>query len=111
MREEKKTLKSNTNLNSSEVGSSKVFTEEINTNIRVHSYRPDLFKKLRDLDNISDALIMSSTHPEFNQFQIFKQDVGADQGTGGSSGSFFFFTEDKEFIIKTINKSEATLMV
>jgi len=31
---------------------------------------------------------------------------GQKAGEGGKSGSFFFFTEDKNFMIKTIRKSE-----
>lgn len=29
-----------------------------------------------------------------------------DHGKGGNSGSFFFFTEDNKFIIKTVNSRE-----
>ena len=32
-------------------------------------------------------------------------------GNGGKSGSFFFFTEDKQFIIKTMSKKEKNILM
>lgn len=53
---------------------------------------------------------MKSVNPSYNKMQIFKSNQSKD-GSGGSSGSFFFFTEDKQFIIKTITTQEKkTLM-
>ena len=42
-----------------------------------------------------------SLSPEANRDQVFKAGEGA-----GRSGSFFFFSHDNKFIIKTISKSE-----
>ena len=36
---------------------------------------------------------------------------GQKQGQGGASGSFFFFTQDKQYIIKTIGESEKTALL
>jgi 1-phosphatidylinositol-4-phosphate 5-kinase len=43
---------------------------------------------------------------EKNKKQIFKTNSNEDHGNGGKSGSFFFFTEDKEFIIKSMTTKE-----
>jgi len=53
------------------------------------------------LFNIDLGIIESSLLPEKNREQVFH----AGEGTG-KSGSFFFFSHDKRFIIKTITKSE-----
>ena len=42
-----------------------------------------------------------SLSPDANREQVFKAGEGA-----GRSGSFFFFSHDNKFIIKTISKSE-----
>ena len=36
--------------------------------------------------------------------------MGSSTNTGGASGSFFFFTEDKKYIVKTMPKSELDLL-
>jgi 1-phosphatidylinositol-4-phosphate 5-kinase len=38
--------------------------------------------------------------------QIFKTNRDEKHGSGGKSGSFFFFTEDRKFIIKTMTSKE-----
>jgi hypothetical protein len=49
--------------------------------------------------------------PESNKMQIFKASNNESHGSGGKSGSFFFFTEDRRFIVKTMTKLEkANLM-
>jgi 1-phosphatidylinositol-4-phosphate 5-kinase len=49
---------------------------------------------------------MKSVKAENNKMQIFKTNNYQKHGTGGKSGSFFFFTEDKKFIIKSLTKKE-----
>ena len=53
---------------------------------------------------------MHSIDPLNNINQIFetyqKTREGASTNTGGNSGSFFFFTEDKKYIVKTISLKE-----
>ena len=44
--------------------------------------------------------------PENNRDQVFKAGSGS-----GKSGSFFFMTHDKRFMIKTIKKSELDIMI
>jgi len=43
----------------------------------------------------------SSLSPKFNRDMVFKAGEGA-----GRSGSFFFFSHDRKFIIKTMTKEE-----
>ena len=46
-------------------------------------------------------IVKQSLSPKFNREQVFKAGEGA-----GSSGSFFFFSHDRKFIIKTMTSSE-----
>lgn len=60
-----------------------------------------------DLFNIDIGIIETSLLPKKNREQVFHAGEGS-----GKSGSFFFFSHDKRFIIKTITKSELdTLLV
>ena len=47
--------------------------------------------------------------------QIFKSNKltsnAEDSNIGGRSGSFFFFSEDRQYIVKTISASEKNVMV
>jgi hypothetical protein len=47
------------------------------------------------MDNISEFDIMKSVKPQSNKMQIFKTNRNQSHGSGGKSGSFFFFTEDR----------------
>ena len=63
-------------------------------------YCPKIFKYLRRIDEIDD-IICNSLNPKKNEENIKKM-----KESQGKSGSFFFFTYDNQFIIKTINKGE-----
>ena len=63
-------------------------------------YCPKIFKYLRRIDEIDDK-ICNSLNPKKNEENIKKM-----KESQGKSGSFFFFTYDNQFIIKTINKGE-----
>lgn len=52
-----------------------------------------------------DSLI-ESLSPKFNKDSVFKSGEGA-----GQSGSFFFFSHNKKYIIKTMTSSELTLFL
>ena len=69
----------------------------INEDIYVTEYAPDVFAFLRSLDNIDNDIIKESLSPDKNRDMVFK--AGESQG---KSGSFFFFSHDKKFIIKTM---------
>lgn len=51
-------------------------------------------------------LLHSSLSPKFNRESVFKAGEGA-----GRSGSFFFFSHDRKFIIKTISIEERDLFL
>ena len=51
-------------------------------------------------------MLHASLSPKFNRDMVFKAGTGA-----GRSGSFFFFSHDKKFIIKTMTKSEMKVML
>jgi hypothetical protein len=44
--------------------------------------------------------------PSNNRESIFKTNQNQNSNDGGSSGSFFFFSQDKQFIVKTISFKE-----
>jgi len=73
----------------------------INEDIVVEEYAPDVFAHLRAMDGIDKNLIKSSLSPKFNRDMVFK--AGESQG---KSGSFFFFSHDKNFIIKTMTPND-----
>lgn len=73
----------------------------LKSNVRVIFHRRDLFMETFK-DYFSDyELLEKSLSPEYNRDQVFKAGEGA-----GRSGSFFFFSHDNKFIIKTISKGE-----
>jgi len=74
---------------------------EINSETKVIELAPKVFSRIRELDDISNQDIQNSLDPSLNTKQIFS----AGEGTG-KSGSFFFFSFDKRFIIKTMNIGE-----
>ena len=51
-------------------------------------------------------MLHASLSPKFNRDMVFKAGTGA-----GRSGSFFFFSHDKKFIIKTMTSSELKVMM
>jgi hypothetical protein len=83
----------------------KVVEEEedliINEDIKVIEFAPDIFTFLRRIDNVDHESILKSLHPDFNRESVFR--AGESQG---KSGSFFFFSHDKNFIIKTMTDSD-----
>lgn len=84
----------------------KVAHEDIEIDAKVYSFAPRVFRFIRAIDNISEYDIMMSVKPQLNKLQIFKSNQNQSHDDGGKSGSFFFFTEDKKFIIKTMTNSE-----
>jgi len=60
-----------------------------------------VFRELRQTDGISHEDVIRSLSPEANQKAI----ASAGEGSG-KSGSFFFFSHDSKFIIKTMTEGE-----
>ena len=62
---------------------------------------PNIFAFLRHIDNINHDDILKSLNPESNRDMVFKAGEGS-----GKSGSFFFFSYDKKYIIKTMTEGD-----
>lgn len=73
----------------------------LNEDVEVIEYAPDVFAFLRAMDGYNNDNIKRSLHPDNNKKSVFK--AGESQG---KSGSFFFFSEDEKFIIKTMTESD-----
>lgn len=78
----------------------------INEEVRTTEYAPAIFEAIRKMDNITDAMIQRSLNTEPNRSQVFKAKESA-----GKSGSFFFFSYDKKFLLKTMNDNEMKVFV
>ena len=73
----------------------------INEDIEVTEYAPDVFAFLRIMDGYDNKILRESLDPEENRSMVFK--AGESQG---KSGSFFFFSKDQRFIIKTMTDDD-----
>lgn len=72
----------------------------------VTEYAPDVFAYLRNMDfpqsdYNAEEIFKQSLNPEDNKDMVFK--AGESQG---KSGSFFFFSKDMKFIIKSMTDSD-----
>ena len=63
--------------------------------VTFHKYK--LFQKIHERAGLSLETLHQSLHPNFNHNTVFNAGEGA-----GRSGSFFFFSHDNRFIIKTL---------
>ena len=66
-------------------------------------YAPKIFAYLRQLDQVSERMIINSMLPMNNKSGI--------KETEGKGGSFFINSDDYEFIMKTITESEFKILV
>lgn len=73
----------------------------INKPVSVEGHFMDEFAELRKKDGISNEKLLKSLDPEQNQSSVFKAGEAS-----GASGSFFFFSFDKQFIVKTMTEEE-----
>lgn len=62
------------------------------------AHHPDKFEIIRKLDNVTKYDLGHSFAIDTNRKAVFKAGQGA-----GKSGSFFFFSYDNRFIIKTLS--------
>ncbi len=76
----------------------------INEEVLCKEYAPSIFAAIRKMDGITTNMIQKSLHTELNRLQVFKAKESA-----GKSGSFFFFSYDKKFLLKTMNENELTV--
>ena len=61
---------------------------------------------MKDLDSVTKYDINTSLAMEQNRDSIFRSGEGA-----GKSGSFFFFSQDNKFLIKTATDGEKNLLI
>jgi hypothetical protein len=73
----------------------------IREDISVKELAPKIFSIIRNREDITNDNIKNSLSPELNRDMVFKAGEGQ-----GKSGSFFFFSHDRKFIIKTMNEDE-----
>jgi hypothetical protein len=75
--------------------------------VEVTYHRLDLFKEMfKEYFGSQLANFHESLSPKFNRDMVFKAGEGA-----GRSGSFFFFSHDRKFIIKTMTEQELDLFL
>lgn len=72
----------------------------------IEEYCPDVFQELRSNECINIEDLIASLNPEENKESMLKI-----KESSGKSGSFFFFSNDKKFIIKTVKEEELKTML
>ena len=70
------------------------------------SYEDKKFARLMELDSISPQEMMKSLSLDDNRNMVFQAGEGA-----GKSGSFFFFSHDNRFLIKTLKGKEKKILL
>jgi len=78
----------------------------LNKPVIVIAYYCQNFAKLREQDGITEDIIKLSLCPTFNRTNVFKAGEAS-----GASGSFFFFSHNKEFVVKTMTSAEKHFFV
>ena len=78
----------------------------IDISMEIESHCEEIFKVIREKDKIGAQEIYLSLKMENNIDKVFQAGEGA-----GKSGSFFFFSHDNRFLIKTVTKTEKTLLM
>ena len=73
---------------------------------KIASYAQEKFQKIIELDGVDISSIKHSLSLNLNRRMMFKAGEGA-----GSSGSFFFFSHDQRFLIKTMSAEEKKKML
>lgn len=76
------------------------------TKVSITYHRLYEFAKLFEMNRLSMRIMETSLAPELNRQQVFNAGKGA-----GKSGSFFFFSHDKKYIIKTMTSEEVQVML
>jgi 1-phosphatidylinositol-4-phosphate 5-kinase len=78
----------------------------INEEVKIIEYAPSVFQTVKFMDEVTSEQIRESLSTEKNHKSVFKAKESA-----GKSGSFFFFSFDLRFIIKTMNSSEKKVFI
>jgi hypothetical protein len=72
----------------------------------VREYGASVFHDIRSQNGFTEANLLKAFSPRENATGMQNFQEGS-----GKSSSFFFFTDDKKFVIKTLRKSEHTLLI
>lgn len=64
-------------------------------------HAPLFFKSIQKANGVTPEVLLESLATKHNRDAVFKVGEGA-----GASGSFFFFSQDRKFIIKTMTQKE-----
>ena len=78
----------------------------MNCKVKVTFYKMQMFTEMFSDYFSNFEVLHKSLSPKYNRDMVFKAGEGS-----GRSGSFFFFSHDKKFIIKTMQKSELDLLL
>lgn len=78
----------------------------LHSNMTVTFHKRRLFMDTFEAYYVDSSLLEKSLSPDLNREQVFKAGEGA-----GRSGSFFFFSHDRKFIIKTMTQGELNLLL
>lgn len=81
------------------------FQGKENHNAKIIEYFPRVFRDLRKLDDIDGNILKQSLDPILNKERMDEIKEGE-----GKSGSFFFFSHDRKFLIKTVTDNELKTM-
>ena len=79
---------------------------ELALSSKMKRIEPEKFNKILDIDCISYEQLIKSFDIDQNRGMVFKAGQGA-----GKSGSFFFFSHDNKFIIKTLRYNEKQVLL
>eukprot|EP00347_Sterkiella_histriomuscorum_P022007 403332010 len=77
-----------------------------NNNLEILEFAPEIFKAIRAKCGVSEDLLFNSFAPIYNIQAIHNFFTGT-----GKSQSFFFFSDNKMFVLKTLKESEKRLLL
>ena len=80
--------------------------EIIQADVEVLEYAHGIFSEIKRNDGVTNEMIMESLNIGMNRAQAFSAGEAS-----GKSGSFFFFSHDGKFIIKTMRDFELELFI
>jgi hypothetical protein len=81
-------------------------TEENSCTLEVVEHYPSVFKDIREITGVSEDYLFQSLAPLHNIQAIHNFFTGT-----GKSQSFFFFSDNKAFVLKTLKESEKKLLL
>ena len=94
-------VQSQTISNNSILNNLYIWFQMVKGNILLEEHAPKVFRNLFEITNLTLSKIKNSFDPHLNQNVISNITMSE-----GKSGSFFFFTHDKRYMIKTISQKE-----